>query len=55
MKMPWTSDFKITHGNQTRADVLDSYEGRDTSAACNKAFTKLIADCQEKDLFTFNL
>ncbi|KAL1854327.1 hypothetical protein Daus18300_011513 [Diaporthe australafricana] len=53
-KMPWTSDFKTTHGNERRVEVLDSSAGQDTSAACNRAFAKLVADCQEKDLFNLN-
>lgn len=49
--MPWTSDFKITHENPRRVDVLDNSHGQDTSGACSKAFAKLVVDCQEKDLF----
>lgn len=52
--MPWTSDFKITHENEKRVEFLDSSAGKDTPAACNKAFAKLVADCQEKDLFNLN-
>ncbi|KAH7013425.1 NUDIX hydrolase domain-like protein [Ilyonectria destructans] len=50
-KMPWTKDFKITHENPRRVDVLDSSDGKDTSAACNKALAKVVTACQEKDLF----
>lgn len=49
--MPWTSDFKITHENEKRVELLDSSAGQDTSKACNKAFAKLVSDCQDKDLF----
>lgn len=49
--MPWTSDFKVTHGNEKRVELLDSSAGHDTPAACDKAFARLVADCQEKDLF----
>lgn len=44
----------ITHGDQRRVDVLDTSAGQDTSSACNKAFAKLVVDCQEKDLFNLN-
>lgn len=50
-RIPWTSDFKITHEKPRRVDVLDSSDGKDTSAACNEAFAKVVAACQEKDLF----
>lgn len=49
--MPWTSDFKITHEKPRRVDVLDNSDGKDTSAACNKALAKVVAACQEKGLF----
>lgn len=52
--MPWTSDFEISHENPRTVRVLDSSAGQDTSAACNKAFAKLVADCQRKDLFKLN-
>lgn len=50
-KIPWTSDFKVTHERLRRVDVLGSPDGRDTAAACNEAFAKQVAACQEKDLF----
>lgn len=52
--MPWTSNFKITHESEKKVEMLDSSEGADTSAACNKEFAKLVAVCQEKDLFNLN-
>lgn len=52
--MPWTSNFKITHENEKKVEILDSSEGADTSAACNKEFAKLVTACQEKDLFNLN-
>lgn len=50
-KIPWTSDFMIAHEKPRRVDVLDSSDGKDTSAACNRAFAKVVAAYQEKDRF----
>ncbi|RYP10303.1 hypothetical protein DL764_000795 [Monosporascus ibericus] len=42
--MPWTSDFEISKPDERPRTVklLDSSNGRDTSAACNAAFAKVI-------------
>ncbi|KAK3357824.1 NUDIX hydrolase domain-like protein [Lasiosphaeria hispida] len=50
-KIPWTSDFRITHEKPRRVDVLDSSNGKDTSAAVNAAFTGVVNACLERDLF----
>ncbi|KAH7110720.1 hypothetical protein EDB81DRAFT_849138 [Dactylonectria macrodidyma] len=39
------------HEKPRTVDVLDSSDGKDTSAACDKALAKVVAACQEKDLF----
>jgi len=49
-KIPWTSNFQITHETR-RVDILDSSNGQDTSAAVNAAFAGVVNACLERDLF----
>lgn len=49
--MPWTSDLKISDERPRRVDLIDSSGGKDTSATCNEAFAKVVAACQQEDLF----
>ncbi|KAK3391173.1 hypothetical protein B0H63DRAFT_430021 [Podospora didyma] len=51
-KMPWTSDFVVRHDDPRSVTVLvDSSNGKDTAAAINAAFHKLISICIDRDLF----
>lgn len=50
-KMPWTSDFKITHEPPLTVELLDSSGGKDTSAVCDAAFARVIQQSIDEDLF----
>ncbi|KAI0025870.1 hypothetical protein F4780DRAFT_233513 [Xylariomycetidae sp. FL0641] len=51
-KMPWTSQFRVTHtAGRRRVEVLDASAGADPSAAVTAAFAELINTCVERDLF----
>lgn len=49
--MPWTSDFVIQHENPRKVTVIDTSGGKDTVAAINEAFAKLVSICIDRDLF----
>jgi len=51
-KMPWTSDFTISHEHPGSVQVIDSSNGTDTCASVNAAFQKLIDIAIEKDIFS---
>lgn len=52
-KMPWTPDFAVVHDGEggRSVTVLDASHGKDTAAAINSAFAKLVSICIERDLF----
>ncbi|KAK4556089.1 hypothetical protein LTR86_006785 [Recurvomyces mirabilis] len=50
-KMPWTSDFVVNHDGDRYVSVLDSSHGKDTAAAVNSAFGKVVDTCVDNDLF----
>lgn len=51
--MPWTSDFVVSTPEERPRTVklLDSSNGRDTSAACNAAFEKVIQAAHDGSVF----
>ncbi|RYP41786.1 hypothetical protein DL767_000802 [Monosporascus sp. MG133] len=51
--MPWTSDFEISKPDERprTVNLLDSSNGRDTSAACNAAFAKVIQAAHDGRVF----
>lgn len=51
--MPWTSDFEISNPDERPRTVrlLDSSDGRDTPAACNAAFEKVIKAAHDGNVF----
>lgn len=50
-KIPWTSDFEVSHDCPRTVQVLDKSHGRDTAAACNQAFASVIARAIESGAF----
>jgi len=50
-KMPWTSDFKISHETPRTVQLLDSSEGKDTSAVCDAAFLKVVSAVIDNNIF----
>jgi 8-oxo-dGTP pyrophosphatase MutT (NUDIX family) len=49
-QMPWTDDFKIDHESR-EIQLQDSSNGKDTSAACSEAFSKIITTCVDENIF----
>jgi 8-oxo-dGTP pyrophosphatase MutT (NUDIX family) len=49
-RMPWTDDFKIDHEGRT-VQLQGSSNGKDISAACNEAFSKIITTCVDENIF----
>ncbi|SMQ53069.1 unnamed protein product [Zymoseptoria tritici ST99CH_3D7] len=49
--IPWTYAFKISH-DVKRVEVLDSSNGKETSAVVNRAFAEIINICLEADMFS---
>jgi 8-oxo-dGTP pyrophosphatase MutT (NUDIX family) len=52
--MPWTSDFEVIHEKPRRVRVKIRADEEDEVRSCNAAFAKLVAICQEMDLFNLN-
>ncbi|KAI0182038.1 NUDIX hydrolase domain-like protein [Hypoxylon sp. FL1284] len=50
-KMPWTSQFRVSHSQPRSVTVLDSSGGRDVPGAVNAAFQELVDICIEQNLF----
>lgn len=48
--MPWTEDFVIDHDHRT-VQLHDRSNGKDVSAACNAAFSKIVTTCVEESIF----
>jgi 8-oxo-dGTP pyrophosphatase MutT (NUDIX family) len=49
-RMPWTEDFSINH--ETRiVQLKDSSNGKDVSAACNAAFSRIVTTCVDEKIF----
>lgn len=50
-KMPWTSDFVVSHENPPTVQLMDSSDGRDTATACNTSLRQVIATAVEQHTF----
>ncbi|ETS82565.1 hypothetical protein PFICI_04441 [Pestalotiopsis fici W106-1] len=50
-RMPWTSDFSISHSIPRTVQLRDASDGADTAAACNAAFKKVIDAAGEAQVF----
>ena len=48
--MPWTNDFEVDHIKGT-VTLKDSSNGKDVSAACNRAFKEVVDIAIEQDVF----
>lgn len=49
-RIPWTSEFTVSHDSRTVV-LQDESEGRDTSATCNTAFSKVVTAIIDRDIF----
>lgn len=50
-RMPWTSDFKISHSVPRTVQLLDTSSGADRAAHCNEAFRKVVAAARKAQMF----
>ncbi|KAH6659836.1 NUDIX hydrolase domain-like protein [Truncatella angustata] len=50
-RMPWTSDFSISHAIPRTVQLLDSSNGADTAEVCNAAFRTVIDAATEAQTF----